>query len=128
MNLGEKEANIHSNLLFVLADIIETCLMDTNQLLAKDGFEFRHEAKRNFNSIISSIKKLKRNIDHCSGETQDSFGKDSDMLYQTIKLLLDRCGVHDLTLLQIYQYIESFPSQLKMKELDNTVFNHINHG
>jgi len=99
--------------------------MDTNYLLTKDGFELRHETKRNYNTAITSIRKLKRNVDHCSDETQEHFGNDSDMLYQVIKLLIDRCGSDDMKLFQFYNYIKSFPSQLKMEQIDDSVFRHL---
>ena len=125
MKLGSTESNIHSNLLFVLADIMETCLLDTKELLAKDGFELRHEAKREFNNAMSSIRKLKFNIGKCAEDTQNNFGNDSDMLYETMKLIIDRCGANDYKLFELYNYIKAQKSDLNMKQLDSTVFSHV---
>lgn len=125
MRLGNTESNVHSNLLFVMADILETCLLDTKKLLSKDGFELKHEARREFNNTISSIRKLKSNIDKCTGDTQNDFGNDSDMLYETIKLIIDRCGTNDYKLFELYNYIKTQKSELNMKQLDSTVFSHV---
>lgn len=50
------------------------------------------------------------------------FGKDSDMLYQALKLIIDRCGTDDVKLFKFFNYIKTFPSQLDM-DIDDTVFN-----
>lgn len=54
--------------------------------------------------------------------TQEFFGKDSDMLYQALKLIIDRCGTDDVKLFKFFNYIKTFPSQLDM-DIDDTVFN-----
>lgn len=126
MLIGSTETNIHCNLLFLLADVMETAMMDVNELLKKDGNVLRHEARRNFNTAISSIRKLRHSaIDKCRTDTQQDFANDSDMTYEFLKLLIDRCGEDDEKLFKFYNYIKQFPSQCNMKQLDSSVFNAI---
>lgn len=107
METSKNQANILSNLSFVLVDIIESCFI---------------EAKREFNLLLSHCRNLKRYVRNCSEETQEFFGKDSDMLYQALKLIIDRCGTDDVKLFKFFNYIKTFPSQLDM-DIDDTVFN-----
>ena len=123
-NKNYTQSSIHSNLLFVLADVLESNLMDTNSLLRKEDKELRHDAKRNFNLAISAVRRIKTPVSHCSDTTQESFGNDSDMIYQIIKLLIDRCGDDDMKLFKFFNYIKTFPSQLNM-DIDDSVFSHI---
>lgn len=126
MMIGSTEMTIHSNLLFLMADVMETLLMDTQSMMKQHGFEFKHEAKRNFNTAIASIRKLRKAVDGCSPETQDYFGNDSDHMYEFIKLLIDRCGEDDERMFKFYNYIKTFPSQCNMTNLDSSVFNVLN--
>lgn len=121
MKTSKNQANILSNLAFVFVDILESCFMEANDLLRVDNCEFKHEAKREFNLLLSHCRNLKRFVRSCSEETQDFYGKDADMLYQTLKLIIDRCGDDDVKLFKFFNYIKTFPSQLNL-EIDDTVF------
>lgn len=122
METSKNQANILSNLSFVLVDIIESCFIEANEKLKSKNCEFKHEAKREFNLLLSHCRNLKRYVRNCSEETQEFFGKDSDMLYQSLKLIIDRCGTDDVKLFKFFNYIKTFPSQLDM-DIDDTVFN-----
>ena len=119
MIIGTSEMTIHSNLLFLLADVTETLMMDVQSMMNKNGFELRHEAKRNFNTAIHNIRKLKNSVSGCSQTTQENFGNDSDHMYEFIKLIIDRCGEDDEKMFKFYNYIKSFPSQCHMNNLDS---------
>lgn len=126
MIIGSNETNIHANLLFLMGDIMESLLMDVRQLLLKQNCELRHEAKREFNTAIHSLRKMKgAGINGCHIETQIDFGNDSDRMYEFIKLLIDRCGADDRLMLQLYDHIAAMPSKCGMKNLDRSVFNGI---
>lgn len=121
MKTSKTQANILSNLSFVLVDILESCYMEANEKFKTENSEFKHEAKREFNLLLAHCRNLKRYVRNCSEETQEFFGQDSDMLYQTLKLIVDRCGDDDVKLFKFFNYIKTFPSQLDM-EIDDTVF------
>ena len=119
-----KRGNTHANITFVLVDMLETSLLNANECLKKEGCELRHESKRNFNNAIAAIKKLKGHVNKCSNDMQVNYGNDSDMLYNALLLLIDRCGDDDMKLFQFYNYIKAFPSK-DIIEADDTAFSHL---
>lgn len=127
MKTSKNKANILSNLAFVLVDVLESCFMEANEKLAAENSEFKHEAKREFNLLLSHCRNLKRYVRTCSHETQESFGNDSDRMYETLKLLLDRCGEDDVKLFKFFNYIKTFPSELGI-DVDDTVFKGVFNG
>ena len=118
------QSNIHSNLLFVLTDVMETLLMDTNSLLKASNREFKQDTKRNFNTSLKALRLIKSPVSSLPDKTQCNFGNDSDMLYQMIKLIIDRCGASDEKMFQFFNYVHAFPSQLGV-DIDSSVFNFI---
>lgn len=122
---GTDKINTITNIVFVLADVLESNLINMQEELKKNGFELRHEAKRSFNTALANIKKLRREVDRCSESTQDNFGKDSDMLNALMLMIIDRCGDDDMFHFKLYNYIKSFPSKLNL-DLDlDSAFSHI---
>lgn len=124
MKTSKNQAKILSNIAFVLVDVLESCVMEANELLKLQNEEFRHEAKREFNLLLRHSRNLKGYVRNCSEQTQEFYGNDSDMLYQTLKLIIDRCGEDDVKLFKFFNYIKTFPSQIHM-DIDDTVFNGI---
>ena len=122
---GTDKINTITNIIFVLADVLESNLISMQDEFKKNGFELRHEAKRSFNTALSNIKKLRREVDKCSESTQDNFGNDSDMLNALMLMIIDRCGDDDMFHFKLYNYIKSFPSKLNLDlDLDDA-FSHI---
>lgn len=110
----------------MLTDVVETLLYDLRSEMGKQGYELRHDAKRNFNTAIASIRKLKQDVDKTQFSTQENFGNDSDCLLAFIRLLVDRCGDDDKKMFEFYNYIKRFPSQLGLELADEkSVFAHI---
>lgn len=126
MLVGTTNLNTTLNLTYVLTDVVETLLYDLRSEMGKQGYELRHDAKRNFNTAISSIRKLKLDVDKTQLSTQENFGNDSDCLLAFIKLLIDRCGDDDRKMFEFYNYIKRYPSQLGLQLSDEKcVFAHI---
>ena len=122
---GTDKINTITNIVFVLADVLESNLINMQEEFKNNGFELRHEAKRSFNTALANIKKLRREVDRCSESTQDNFGKDSDMLNALMLMIIDRCGDDDMFHFKLYNYIKSFPSKLNL-DLDlDRAFSHI---
>ena len=93
---GTDKINTITNIVFVLADVLESNLISMQDEFKKNGFELRHEAKRIFNTALANIKKLRREVNKCSESTQDNFGNDSDMLNALMIMIIDRCGDDDM--------------------------------
>ena len=122
---GTDKLNTITKIVFVLTDVLETNLLEMQQQYKKEGFELRHDSKRNFNTAIAAIKRLKSDVNHCSESTQENFGNDSDMVNAMLLTLIDRCGDDDNLAYKMYEYIKSFPSKLNLDlDLDNA-FSHL---
>lgn len=122
MKTSKNQANILSNLAFLLVDVLESCFMEANEKLKAENSEFKHEARREFNLLLSHCRNLKRYVRTCSEQTQEFFGQDADMMYETLKLLIDRSGDDDAKLFKFFNYIKTFPTQLDL-DIDDAVFN-----
>lgn len=110
----------------MLTDVVETLLYDLRSEMGKQGYELRHDAKRNFNTAIAAIRKLKQDVDKSQLSTQENFGNDSDCLLAFIRLLVDRCGDDDKKMFAFYNYIKRHPSQLELDLSDEkSTFAHI---
>ena len=126
MLVGTTNLNTTLNLTYVLTDVVETLLYDLRSEMGKQGYELSHDAKRNFNTAIASIRKLKQDVDKTQFSTQENFGNDSDCLLAFIRLLVDRCGDDDKKMFEFYNYIKRFPSQLGLELADErSTFSHI---
>lgn len=112
MLVGTTNLNTTLNLTYVLTDVVETLLYDLRSEMGKQGYELRYDAKRNFNTAIAAIRKLKQDVDKTQFSTQENFGNDSDCLLAFIRLLIDRCGDDDKKMFEFYNYIKRFRHNL----------------
>jgi hypothetical protein len=122
---GSSEANTRNNIVFILTDIVETNLMDLLHFMRKEGCVMKHEAKRDFNTAIAAIKRLKHHVDKCSAETQGDFGDESDMLNAVLLTIVDRVGDDDMLLLDIYNYLKAMPSKGILTMNVDDAFSHL---
>jgi len=104
------ESEILTNITYCLVDILESSLKDMEEVNRSEGKELIHSDKMYFNKAIFALNNLKGSVN----TGQEAYGDDSDMLYQFLKLLIDRCGSNDRLLLNFYNYIKAFPSALGM--------------
>lgn len=126
MLVGTTNLNTTLNLTYVLVDVTETLLYDLRSEMRKQGYELRHDTKRNFNTAITAIRRLKQDVDKTQFSTQENFGNDSDCLLAFIRLLVDRCGDDDRKMFEFYNFIKRYPSQLGLELSDEkSVFAHI---
>ena len=104
---GTDKLNTITNIVFVLTDVLEM-----QQQYKKEGFELRHDSKRNFNTAIAAIKRLKSDVNHCSESTLENFGNDSDMVNAMLLTLIDRCGDDDNLAYKMYDFPVQTESRL----------------
>ena len=102
-------SSILTNITYCLVDILESSLKDMEEANKLEGKELIHSDKMYFNKAVFALNKLKGSVG-----TGEAYGNDSDMLYQFLKLLIDRCGSNDKLLFNFYNYIKAFPSALGM--------------
>ena len=122
---GKDALAISTNFCYVLADLMETNLMDLESIFKKNNIALRYEQKRYYNAAISNTKKLCREVNHCNDKVQEHYGNDADMLNAIILTLIDRCGNEDILMWKFYEYVKSFPSQFQMVDDMDWAFSHI---
>lgn len=122
---GKDALAISTNYCYVLADLMETNLLELESIFKRNNFALKHEQKRYFNAAISNTKKLRREVNHCNDKVQEHYGNDADMLNAIILTLIDRCGNEDKLMWRFYEYVKSFPSQFNMVEDMDWAFEHI---
>lgn len=122
---GKDAVAISTNICYVLADMLETNLMDLQQIYRANNIAMVHAQKQYFNTAIANVRKLVREVSHTSETTQENYGNDADMMNAIFLLLIDRCGDDDTLLFKWYNYIKSFPSKLNMGIEMDSAFEHI---
>lgn len=125
MIIGRTETNIHINLLFLIADIVETLMMDVQSMMKSEETHLRQESKRNFNAMLKAAKMLRKNVNQCSSETNNDYANDSDRMYEYIKLLIDRVGTDDTLFYNLYCDLKKLPSKENMKNLNTSIFDDV---
>lgn len=106
------KAHLFNNILYMLVDIMESHLMDMEHLMRKNNLTLRYDTKRNFNTAMSAIRKLKIDVNKCSDEEQDRFGNSSDILDALIITIVDRTGLDVEDSFKIYEHIKKLPSKM----------------
>ena len=61
-----RRMSVLTNIVYVLTDVLETNLMDMEEEFRRRGFALRHEPKRNFNTAIAAIRRLKSDVNKCT--------------------------------------------------------------
>lgn len=125
MKTGTTDLNTLTNTLFVLVDVLETNLMDLEQAFKKQGCVLRFDAKRNFNTALHALKKLKGDVNKCETSVQEYFGNDADMINAMLMTFIDRTGEDDMMAYNIYEYLKSFPSKVGLNTDFDWAFEHV---
>ena len=93
----DKKLQIKNNLLFVLADVCDSLLIDIEEGLNKEKLALKREDKQNISNLIKQIK-LCRSMASKSAKILyencevDEACKDSDYLLDLLLLIVDRIG------------------------------------
>lgn len=121
-----KQLNVINNLIYVLADVIETNLMDLETGYKMHGKMLRHESRRNFNTALHGLRQLKSELKPSPMQEQTDYGNDADIINALILLIVDRTGDDDMAAFRLYNYIKAMPSRLHMElDIDEaSVFGH----
>lgn len=108
---GSDKLNTYTNFLWILADVMECNLLDLEAEFKKEGFILRHDAKRQMNTAIKSIRRLIGEVNKCNMTTQEYFAEDSDILNALIKIMVDRYGDNHYKALRMYNILEKLKSE-----------------
>lgn len=107
---------VRINLLYTLADIMETQLMELERdIRRRTGHGMRFDAKRDYNAAIRAARRLLTDVNTCSRKTQEQFGDDADIIHALLLLIIDRTGDDDRLAYQLYRHIKAMPSKTHLE-------------
>ena len=121
---------VKTNLLFTLIDVVETLLMEMEKDMRLRGRAMQYSMKRDFNTTIHGVRRLKAELKHIGMNVQEAFGNDADILYALLLLIVDRVGADDFIAFKLYNYIKAMPSghHLELNIDEQVVFGHVLEG
>ena len=119
--LKELKAKVRLNLIFVLADIIGSEMMEVQSFLNANGKDFHRKDKMNFNLFKSSAKSFQRQSDEIAsiiydGPMEKDACADSDYLQDILELIIDKVGENK-------DDLAKFRAMIYNMESKNHVFN-----
>ena len=102
-----------TSLLWLLPDVCETLLMELEEEYRRLlGLRMRHEARRDYNTALAALRRLKGEVRKMRRTAQEAYGADSDKVLAILMALTDRCADEEGRMKAVYDYIAAFPSRL----------------
>ena len=127
---GVTQLAVKTNLLFTLIDVVETLLMEMEKDMRLRGRAMQYSMKRDFNTTIHGVRRLKSELKHIGMNVQEAFGYDADILYALLVLMVDRTGEDDMEAFKLYNYLKAMPPRHHLEpDIDEaSVFGHVLQG
>lgn len=115
------------NLTRVLADVIETLVMDAEAILRPFGATFERQDKQQYRQLTKTCYDARKCAQRlCGGiyasTEADEYAQECDWWYNIIRLLEDRTGNDELKTLQVINWLTTMPSVLNMFEVKKRDF------
>lgn len=125
-NLEQKfisKGHILANIAFIMSDVLEMLILEAGDELKKENRVFKQDVKYRYNNVKDALKLFRRSfLAKTKLEVQESYGKDSDIMYNMIKLIIDRSGDNLEISKDIFNDILKLPSQFNL-EIDKDCYN-----
>lgn len=109
---GSDLVQTRANVSYVIADLLETNLVEMSEYLNKHGFKLKQEAKMEFNKALHATRAIRRDVRFASIQTQEDYADDSDILNALVMVLIDRIGDDKNMAYNIYEYLKGLPSKV----------------
>lgn len=124
------KAVICLNLAHVLADVCESLVMDSEDILHRFGATFERADKLNFRRMANYMHEAKKAAYRaCKGPYSttdaDDYANEADWWYNMVRLLEDRTGEDALKTKQVLEWISTMPSVLNMFDVKKRDFQRI---
>lgn len=125
-NLEQKfisKGHILANIAFIMSDVLEMLILEAGDELKKENRVLKQDVKYRYNNVKDALKLFRRSfLAKTKLEVQESYGKDSDIMYNMIKLIIDRSGDNLEISKDIFNDILKLPSQFNL-EIDKDCYN-----
>lgn len=110
-------SRILTNILFVLADCTERCMVECEEVNKEAGYALRQDCKRYFKAAMFNIKMFRGATREIGEDEQYRIGEDADLMYDFIFAAVSRTGKDNWNLLKFFQYIMSYPDLIGVDEV-----------
>lgn len=117
MSKIEKVSNtglVASNLMFILADMIESCKKVSESEFAKAGLKMDAKTKTALSMIYFGACDMRKRTAETDDGNQIQFGNDADKLFKLMLTAIDRTGESYQPIDLIINFAESLESQTKI--------------
>lgn len=101
-----------TNIMFLLADMLEAALVESMDINKKAGFELRYLDKHYIKTALHNIKMFRGTTKECDEKTQYDIARDSEAWLQFMWMFADRFCDKAEKIKEIYDLIEREPSCL----------------
>lgn len=109
-------AKLMTNMLFVVADCLESLMVECDEANRDAGFVIIQEAKRNLNKARQGIKSVRTMTRQLPVEDQISFGDDGEITLDLLMAALSRTGTRTDMMVRFIEYIMTFPDRVGLDE------------
>ena len=106
-----KTGLIANNLMFILADMIESCKKVSDHEFSLQGMKMDAKTRNALNMIYFGACDMRRRLRETSDNEQTQFGNDADKLFKLILTAIDRTGDDYRPIDLIINFAESMKSQ-----------------
>lgn len=118
------KGHVMANIAFILADVLEMFMFEVGDILKREKRGLRQEVKYRYNELQGALKMFRRSfISKTDINIQECYGQDSDIIFNMMKLIIDRCGSDINISKEIFDYIEkTYPSKFDL-DIDKDCYN-----
>ena len=105
-------SRILTNILFVMADCTERCMVECEEINRQAGYGLRQHMKRYFKAAMFNIRRFRGATREIDEDSQYQIGEDADLMYDFIFAAISRTGKDNFNLLKFFEYVMSYPDLL----------------
>lgn len=115
LNKISQQTNTYNSLIYILADVLDSYLVELESGLKKDGFKVRHDVKFHLKKTIFHAKNLVDEINKLTENETLSIQYTGDFYAKFLMLLIDRTGMNDDKLKDVWRDIFNMTSEIGLK-------------
>ena len=115
----EHLAALLTNLLFLVADLMETLGVECEEMNARCGFKMKLKESRHFEFAMKHIKALRSVTRGLDATTQESFGSDAELLADLVYAAVSRTGSDDKLMYEFLEHIMQYPDRVGLDGIRN---------
>lgn len=105
-------ARLETNLVFVMADVMEQLWTECENLNLRCGYAMHNEEKRHYNAIRHNLQRFRGVTRMLSEQDQTEFGDDAEITLDLLYAAVTRTGTDTMMMCRFLEYIMSFPDRI----------------